>query len=100
MMKTKKFLAIAAIVAAMATAAVAENMAAAPDGKKGRAMPEKTFEERKAGTLKRISNRIAQMQKKQACIQAAASHEAMQACFPNMGKRGGHGPKSDKAPKQ
>jgi len=99
-MNIKQFLAIAAIITAMTTTAMAENTASAPAGKGNKAQHELSFEQRKAKTLERISNRIAQMQKKQACIQAAASHEAMQACFPNMGKRGGHGPKSDKAPKQ
>ena len=31
---------------------------------------------------------MAEMQKRQACVQAANDHEALKACFPNRGKWG------------
>lgn len=48
------------------------------------------FAEHKAMAVKRISGRIAEMEKKKACVEGASSPEAMGACFPNKGKRMAH----------
>ncbi|MCE9508723.1 MAG: hypothetical protein K8R48_10500 [Alphaproteobacteria bacterium] len=84
-MNIKYFLMTAAIVVATSSAAMAADAGKPMMGGKGKEM---TFEERKAKTLEHMGKRIAAMQKKQACVQAAATQEAMKACFPNMGKRG------------
>jgi hypothetical protein len=86
-MNIKYFLMTAAIVVATSSVAVAMPEGKPMTGGNGKEM---TFEERKAKTLEHMSKRMDAMQKKQACVQAASTQEAMKACFPNMGKRGEH----------
>ncbi len=42
------------------------------------------FSERKKEMLEKIADHIADMQKRQSCVQAAADIEAMRACFPRL----------------
>jgi hypothetical protein len=45
--------------------------------------------------LKRIGDRVAEGQKRLACVQAAGNREALRACMPERrgdGERGGRGP--------
>jgi hypothetical protein len=86
-MNVKYFLMTAAIVVATSSMAMAMDEGKPMMDGKGQ---ELTFEQKKAKTLQLMSGRIAAMQKKHACVEAAATKEAMQACFPNKGKRGGH----------
>ena len=47
-----------------------------------------SFDAMKANVLQQINDRIADMQKRQSCIQAAADSTAFTACFPQqMGRR-------------
>ncbi|MGA7953530.1 MAG: hypothetical protein WCA07_08410 [Gloeobacterales cyanobacterium] len=49
------------------------------------------FQEHKAEILKRISERLAEVQKRQSCVQAANDRQALVACMPQRGeRRGGH----------
>jgi len=56
---------------------------------------EQKFAEHKARALERIGHHIAEMQKKQQCVQAADKPEALKACFPNRGKGRGFGEHGD-----
>jgi TolA-binding protein len=56
---------------------------------------EQRFSDRKTEKLKMLGDRIseeqariAEMERKQNCVQAAATPEALEACFPNAGKYG------------
>src|SRR5437762_703359 len=57
---------------------------------------EEKFAEHKAKILERINQHLAEVQKHQACVQAANNREARAACFPTRGKgrgervEGGH----------
>lgn len=48
-----------------------------------------SFSDIKAKALERIGKRLEEVQKRQACIQAANDKEALKACFPNRGFGGG-----------
>lgn len=98
-MNTKQILtAMAVIITLSATAAVAQTAApaapssAAPTATATATAPAKgeKFDARKAKVLQRLEKRAAEVQQKQACVQAATTKEALQACFPNRGKKGGH----------
>lgn len=47
------------------------------------------FQEHKAEILKRISERLAEVQKRQSCVQAANDRQALVACMPQRGERRG-----------
>lgn len=69
---------------------------AAPAGGPGAGGPDpaamqQNFQERKAQMSAKMSERIAEMQKRKACVDGAANPEALKACFPNRGKFGKHG---------
>lgn len=86
-MKIKYFLMTAAIVVATSSMAMAMDQAAPMDGK-GK---EQTFEAKKAEILGHMKERMAEMQKKQACVEAAKDHEALKTCFPKWKEeRGEH----------
>jgi len=88
-MNTKQLLMTVALVTAISTIAMAEETPpAAAEGQKHKTAQ---FEERKAKAQQRLSARAAEMQKKQACVQAADNPDALKSCFPNKGKRGEHG---------
>ncbi|MFH1158122.1 MAG: hypothetical protein V1721_04465 [Pseudomonadota bacterium] len=104
----KRFLFAALLL--VSTPAMAEDFAAptAPPPNQAAAAneiaagPKMSFEERKAKVLKRMDERIADIQKSQACIQAAETPEALETCFPDTGKlrpmmegRGGRGGRDD-----
>lgn len=106
-MKTKFALMALALMAVTATAAIAEDAAptapAAEKAEKAAAkkaehqkMREENFGERKTKILGHLSERAADIQKKQACVQAAATPDALKGCFPKRaerhhGRRGGEG---------
>jgi hypothetical protein len=96
MTKTLTVMALAGILSIAAPAAHAEDapaadapaaaaMAPADNGKAGKS--EENFAERKAKVLERIG-------KREACVEAATTPEAMKACFPNRGKWKQHKEKS------
>lgn len=87
-----------ALLTVISTAAVAEDGPSMDSDKKAR-MAQK-FEERKAERLKHIGERIAEMQKRQACVQAAANFEAMKSCFPDRMKKRGKAGKNSGGPEK
>ena len=100
-MNVKSFLATAAVILSVSSAVMAEgNTQAATDvpgtatgstaTAPGAAQVPVPFETMKASLLKMIGERIADMQKRQSCIQAAADQKAFTACFPTpLGGRPG-----------
>ena len=91
-MKPKQLLMALALTAAMSTAAIAEEHKAPPPAPgQEKNMSAENFQERKAKMLKHMSERMAEMQKKQACVQAANDPEALRGCFPNRGGKWGKG---------
>jgi hypothetical protein len=92
----KKLLLIALLLTS--TPALAENAppAGGPPAARNSAGPspeqrEQRFAEHKTKALERIGQHIAEMQKKQQCVQAADKPDALKACFPNRGKGRGFG---------
>ena len=95
-MNIKYFLMTAAVVLSVASVAMAEGSAQATTAVKagvttGRDMTAPAnapapvpFDTMKASVLKMMGERIADMQKRQSCVQAAADQKAFAACFPNM----------------
>lgn len=84
-MKTLAALVLALLIA---VPAMAEDSPAVPPMKEPhKNYREMKFEERKAEALKRLNERIAELQKKQACVEAATSHDTIEACFPKRMKR-------------
>jgi hypothetical protein len=103
-MNTKKILiALAVIVTMSATVVMAQDDASAPapaapaatspatgsSSHKGR--HEMKFADRKAHALKRLEKSAANIQQKQACVQASTDKESLQACFPKRGQGKGKG---------
>jgi len=86
-MNMKYFLMTAAIVVATSSMAMAMEQGMPMEGKDGK---EQTFEERKAEMLKNMGEHVDGMQKKLACLQAAADREALQACFPHWKEHAEH----------
>lgn len=62
---------------------------AAPAAQSATGQKEPSFADIKAKALDRIAKRLEEVQKRQACVQAANDKEALKACFPNRGKFGG-----------
>lgn len=58
-----------------------------PGGPDPAAMQQK-FQEKKAQVSAKISERIAEMQKRKACVDGASTPETLKACFPDRGKFG------------
>ena len=96
-MNTKQLLMTAALIATMSTAAMAQGTAPAAKmapsaattaDQDHKAKKEQKFEERKTKILQRLGERADKIQKKQACVQAATTPDALKACFPKMGERG------------
>ncbi len=58
------------------------------------------FAEHKAERLKHMGERIAAMQKRQACVQAAADFKAMKACMPDRMKKHGKSGTDSRAPEK
>lgn len=83
-MLNKMMIAALAVTMMTATAAFAEEPAAG--GGKGDGQ---NFEQHKAKILEHIDKRIAEGQKRRACVTAAADPAALKACMPERGK-GGH----------
>ncbi len=82
---------IAALAITVMTAGVARAEEAAGGegpGGGGKGNPEK-FQEHKQKILQKIDERIAEGQKRRACVAAASDVEALKACMPERGK-GGH----------
>jgi hypothetical protein len=74
-------------LAAIALALIIPSIAwcqGAPGG--GQAGDGQQFQERKAEILKRISDRLAEIQQRQSCVQAANNPEALRACMPHRGE--------------
>lgn len=64
--------------------------AGGPGGGPDPAVMQQKFEEKKAQISAKISERIAEMQKRKACVDGAANPEALRACMPErFGKHGG-----------
>lgn len=96
----KKLFLTMALMLSLAAPALAEDAAPvlAPVDKPALTSKEEKgprFSERKAATVKMLGDRIseaqariAEMEKKLDCVQAAGTPEALQACFPNAGKYG------------
>ncbi len=89
-MLNKMMIAAVAMALMTSTAAIAEDAAG---GGKGDG---KNFEQHKAKILERIDQRIAEGQKRRACVAAASDVTALKACMPERkegggrrGKRGG-----------
>ena len=80
----KKLLFMAALLTS--TAAMAQTRPPAAPGAAPNAAREQHFAERKAEVLKRIGDHIAELQKRQACVQAASVPGSIKACFPNGGE--------------
>ena len=55
------------------------------------AQHEEKFEERKARILDHISKHLAEIQKRQACVQAATTPKALKACLPERKHEHGDG---------
>ena len=75
-----------------------------PGGPDPAAMQQK-FQEKKAQVSAKISERIAEMQKRKACVDGASTPETLKACFPDRGKfgkrRGGeHRPDANSQPRR
>ena len=101
-MNTKQILAVIAVATAMsAPAAIAQIApvsapaapaasapAAAPvtQKNKGKEKHEMKFEERKAKALQHLEKRAAEVQQKQACVQASTDSKSLESCFPNREK--------------
>jgi hypothetical protein len=85
----KKLLFVAFLLTSTAALAQTAPPAAAPSGQQ---QHEEKFEEHKAKILERISHHLQEVQQRQACVQAATTHEALKACMPERrGERGEHG---------
>ncbi len=55
-----------------------------PNGRQGGDSAQ--FQTRKAEILKRISERMSELQQRQSCVQAANDRQALMACMPQQGK--------------
>jgi|ERR1035437_5856441 hypothetical protein len=88
-MKIKMMLLTAASVSLLALPALAQdNSGAGGNGGQG-GQPGQAFDARKAEVVQHIGDRIAELQKAQACAQAATDPQSLRACLPNRGERGG-----------
>lgn len=86
---------IAAGLALLLTApAFAEDQPGGPGGMMDPAAKEARFNEKKQQVLKGMNQFMTEMQKRQACIEAATTPEAMHACFPQRGMGEGKGGRS------
>jgi len=89
----KKTFIAAGLALVLAGPAFAEDAAVPPmeKGEKRQEHREMKFDERKAKILEHMSARIAEMQKRQSCVQAAATPEALKACMPEGYRKRRHG---------
>lgn len=78
--------------AAVALALMTSATAMAEDGAGGGKGDGKNFEQHKAKILERIDQRLAEGQKRRACVAAASDAAALKACMPER-KEGGRGGK-------
>jgi hypothetical protein len=87
----KKFLFIACLLTTTAAFAGAPSTPAtsAPAANPAAGQNAPNFADVKAKALERLSKHLEEVQKRQACVQAANDKEAFKACFPNRGKFGG-----------
>lgn len=79
---------------AAAPAANADKPAATAPAPGGAEKKAENFADRKTKILEHMTKREEEFKKRQACVQAATSGEALKACFPNRGhwgKKGGKG---------
>ncbi|MCC7036073.1 MAG: hypothetical protein IT560_02085 [Alphaproteobacteria bacterium] len=86
-MLNKMMIAALAMTVMTAGAARAEEPSGGPGPDGGKGSPEK-FQEHKQKILQKIDARIAESQKRRACVAAASDVEALKACMPE--RRGGH----------
>lgn len=80
-------------LAAVAMALMTSTAAIAEDGAGGGKGDGKNFEQHKAKILERIDQRIAEGQKRRACVAAAGDATALKACTPERREGGGGGGK-------
>lgn len=80
-------LAMTVMTAGVARAEEAAGGAGPGPGGGGKGSPEK-FQEHKQKILQKIDERIAESQKRRACVAAASDVEALKACMPE--RKGGH----------
>jgi hypothetical protein len=80
----KRYMLLAAITLALTIPSVAWCQSGAPGG--GQAGDGQQFQQRKAEILKHISDRLAEIQQRQSCVEAANNHEALRACMPHRGE--------------
>ncbi len=87
----KKLLFIACLLTSTAAFAgtTAPQTTSAPTANSAPGQNAPSFADIKAKALDRIGKHLDEVQKRQACVQAANDKEALKACFPNRGKFGG-----------
>lgn len=97
----KKYVLMTAIVTVLALPSMAwSQQGSAPGGSGGGQKPamqggqqgdSETFQDRKTRILARLNERSTEVQKRIACVQAAADREALRACMPERGDGRGEG---------